>query len=142
MFGHSRRLIEALQKSTASVRELTTELREGRGGRDYPEELAGRLEGLELSRAKWEAEMEAELLKADSRYKAASNAESRARTQARHDEKIVTDLAPESEDSLEEYYDRLRAGNAEGGPEEGMHVVHMDMEAGNSKGKALRAKFS
>ncbi len=56
-----------------------------------------RLEELERTRAKWEAEIEALVLKADSRYKAASNAEARSRVQLRNAEKLTDPFDDEGE---------------------------------------------
>ena len=57
-----------------------------------------RLQELERTRAMWEAEMEALVLKADSTYKAASNAEARSRTMLRNAEKIADPFAEEGDE--------------------------------------------
>lgn len=141
MFGRSREISEALQATVQALTVLAD------GGNKTPDNVASRLEGLELSRAKWEAEMEAQLIKAQAKYQAASNAESRARTQVAHYEKIASDIDPHSEatddEAQEEGYwpDNLRHGDAEGGDAEGVHSLHVGVEAG-TKARAVRAKFS
>lgn len=81
----------------------------------------------------WEAEMQAELLKADSKYKAAAAAESRARKQV---EKI--DLFDEEGQDVEAGVSPLHAGIVE---EERVQHVSVDMAPRNSKDLARRMKF-
>ena len=116
MFGKSRALLEAVETLCGvashlveSVDLVARHLSEANVLRemDAPGALDERLKKLELSRSLWEAEMEAEVLKAKGKYQAASNAEGRARTQAKFDE----ENAPPSDPDLGE-------GIApEGGPE-------------------------
>jgi len=96
-----------------------------------------RLEELERSRASWEAQMQAELQKADSTYKAAANAESRARTMERHAEKLT---GPFAEDGFE-VEDGVPPEHAEGGQTEGMHVLSVDVAPPDKKELAKRMKF-
>lgn len=99
-----------------------------------------RLEELELSRAKWEAEMEAFILKADSSYRAASNAESRARTMVKRYEKENFDLGDADGDEEEARpRDTHSRNDVAGGEEEGMYPMHVGMET--AKSAALRAKW-
>jgi len=95
-----------------------------------------RLEALERSRARWEAEMEAQLLKADSTLKSASNAESRSRTMLRHAEKHADPFAEEGEE-VEAPVLGLDDPRIE---EERLLPVPMDL-ASNNKAHALRAKW-
>ncbi len=60
--------------------------------------LGERLDELERTRARWEAEIDAQLLKADSTLKSAANAESRSRTMLRHAEKIVDPFDEDGEE--------------------------------------------
>lgn len=96
-----------------------------------------RLEDLERTRARWEAEMEAILLKADSTLKSASNAESRSRTMMKHAEKLADPLDFESE-VVEA---AVPEGYAPGGEEEELQPLPLDV-ALTPKEFALRAKFS
>lgn len=95
-----------------------------------------RLQELELGRARWEAEMEARLMRADSTLKAASNAESRSRTMIRHAEKLVDPFDDESEDVEE----TLPVGNGQRVEEEEVLPVPLGL-APNNKAHALRAKW-
>jgi hypothetical protein len=141
MFGRSRATQEAFDKIVTSVLALTAELKDGRGGRDYSEELAERVEGLELSRAKWEGEVEGLVLKAKGQYQAASAAESRARTKAKHEEPIAVEEPPRSEEEIEaqwaEYFSRR---NGETSEEERVQPVPVGLE-NSGKAIALRSKF-
>jgi len=98
--------------------------------------IEGRVEELERSRAGWEARMEAELLKADSTYKSASNAESRARTMKRSYEHLIDPLADEGE----ELEASVPSGNAEGSPQEWLPPMRPDV-AQDPKANAVRSKF-
>lgn len=92
--------------------------------------------------------MEALVMKAEGKYRAASASEVRERTQRRAYEKIAEEFDPPSEETLEEleareaYYD-FRDGNAEGGPGDGVQPLHLGVEDGDDpKARALRGKFS
>jgi len=100
-----------------------------------------RLEELERSRATWEANMEALVLKADSTLRSASNAESRARTMEKHVEKHLDPFGDDSDEG----------GEAVGGqgvlprfdvesldPEE---VLALPIGLEGAKSNALRRKF-
>ena len=95
-----------------------------------------RLDELERTRAHWEAQMEAQVLKADSTLKSASNAESRSRTMLRHAEKIVDPFDDEGEDVEATLPDRHDPGV------EAEEVLQMPLGlAPNNKAHALRAKW-
>lgn len=96
-----------------------------------------RLEDLERTRAHWEAEMEAILLKADSTLKSASNAESRSRTMLRHAEKLADPLDYEGED----VEGSLPQSDVQGSEEERLQPLPLGM-ALTPKEIALRAKFA
>jgi len=96
-----------------------------------------RLEELERTRAHWEAQMEAILLKADSTLKSASNAESRSRTMLRHAEKLSDPLGLEGE----EVEETVPEGHVPRGEEERLQPVRVDV-ALSPKELALRAKFA
>jgi len=95
-----------------------------------------RLEDLERTRARWEAEMEALILKADSTLKSASNAESRSRTMLRHAEKIADPFDEEGE-GVEE---ALPRGNDPRIEAEQVLPLPLGL-APNNKAHALRAKW-
>jgi len=106
------------------------------------EPLRKRLEAIELERAKWQAECEATLMKAEGQFKAARNAEERTKTMVNHES------GKGSVASEEEVFQAYRAlglgvspGDAEAGEGERVlempEAVEMDLKA-----KALRMKFS
>jgi len=99
-----------------------------------------RLEELERTRAHWEAEMEARILKADSTLKSAANAESRARSLKRSYEKLADPFDVDGEDHLPEERQEFPEGNVEAGETHGVLPLHVDLET-NNKTRALRAKF-
>jgi len=96
-----------------------------------------RLDDLELSRARWEAEVEGILLKADGHQKAARSAEARTRTMQKHYEDQLDPFDPDSQ----EIEAPVRSGYAPAGEGEGLPPVHMEL-APDYKTQALRAKFS
>ncbi len=95
-----------------------------------------RLEDLERTRARWEAEMEALVLKADSTLKSAANAESRSRTMVRHAEKLVDPF----DDEGEELEAPVTGGHDPGGEAEPLLQVPLAL-APNNKAHAQRAKW-
>ena len=95
-----------------------------------------RLEELERSRAHWEAQMEALILKADSTLKSASNAESRSRTMVRHAEKLVDPFSEEG-DEVPETAPRGDDPRIEA---EELLPVPVGL-ATNNKAEAMRAKW-
>lgn len=97
-----------------------------------------RIEELERGRAKWEAGIEAALMKADSTLKSASNAESRSRTMLRHAEKLADPFAEEGDD-VEDGVPPVNASVRNG---ETVPPVHEDLGLLSSKQLALRMKFS
>jgi len=123
-----RRLPDALHRLTSTIQALA-ELQRETG----PAEA--RLEELERSRAMWEAEMGALIVKADSSFKAARNAEERARGMLKAYEK-----ADPFRDEGEEVETPLRQPDAPRSEEEGLLPMHLDM-APNNKAYALNAKW-
>lgn len=99
-----------------------------------------RLDDLERSRAKWEAEMEALLIKADSTYKSAANAESRARTMVKAYEKELDPFPEDREEEIDPAQDPVWDGNASAGGVEGLQAVPIGL-APSGKEMALRAKW-
>lgn len=136
-----RECLETLQELSVALGLVATMLQAQVEQMDDAGPLKERLEELELSRSKWEAEIEAELLRAGSKLKAANNAEARER-------------------SLKASYARLSEGDDEGGGgieeaaaawqfqqanegtgnEEGVLEVHPGL-GHNPKAAAVRAKY-
>ncbi len=120
------RLPDAIHRLSSTLQAVLVEWKETAPG-------AERLDELERSRALWEAEIEAGLLKADSKYKAAANAESRTRKQL---EKLDPFL--EEGDEVPEGIPPL---NAYVGPQEEVPGLYPDVAPLNSKQLALRFKY-
>jgi len=98
-----------------------------------------RLHALETSRAMWEAEVEAEFLKAESSRQAAANAESRTRTMKKAYERNAD---PFDEDEPEEQRPNrgiIPQPYVDNGEAEAVPAVHMGLE--DSKQALIRAKF-
>lgn len=140
VFQEIRALREAAEKAAYTAGKLTgavltlVELHKLNG----PSEA--RLEDLERTRAHWEAEMEAMVLKADSTHRSAQNAESRARTMQKNYEKHFDPFDPDSVEDEDERGRGTRAVNGESGEEEGLLPLPMDLER-NPKAYAVRAKW-
>jgi len=142
MFGRSRATQETLDAIATGIVELTRELKDATSHRGGSEGLTERVEGLELSRARWEGEVEGLVLKAKGQYQAASAAESRARTKAKNEEPIAVEEPPRSEEEIEEQWARyFSQRNGEAGEEERVQQMPVAVEA-RGKTIALRSKFS
>jgi len=124
-----RRIADALEKLTATHKRVLL-LAEAQ----HPSEE--RLDDLELSRHRFEAEMEGLLLKAEGKLKAAANAEARERHQR---QKRDADFDPFLDDR-EEIEEALPESDAPLGDPEELQPMRMGLET-NSKAHALRAKW-
>jgi len=100
-----------------------------------------RLRDLELRQSKWEAEVEAVLMKAEGKLQAANNSEARERTMRKSYENLVDPLGLDSEAAAETERVQLQRGNDEAFDEEGVHPMHMDVEE-DYRSLGMRAKFS
>jgi len=147
MFGNLRRLPGIIEELVDAIRGIAMLLAR------YLQELSDettfrdRLQELELSRAKWEAEIEAALVKVESRYKAASSSEARERALRRSNAGTDNgDLASE-DDILDAYRSMgwVPRGDAEAGEEEGVPAMPEDVEQvvdrPAEKAAALAVKF-
>jgi len=98
-----------------------------------------RVDALEISRHKFEAEIEGMLLRAEGKLKAASNAEARERQLKRSYEKHLLDpLDPDSQEGTEET--ALLPIHAAPGEAQGMSPLRLDLGP-NNKAHAVRAKW-
>jgi hypothetical protein len=139
MFRAFRELSEGVRGMVAALEGLQRSQAEDLELRRSSGDMEDRLSALETSRAMWEAEVEADFLKAESSRQAAMNAESRTRTMKRSYEKYAD---PFDEDEPEEVVTNrgiLPQQYAENGEEEGVPPVHMGLE--DPKQALMRAKF-
>ena len=126
-------MIEGLAKSLLAVTGALAQLIELQSQAGPADE---RLAELERTRARWEAEIEASMLKADSTLKSAANAEARSRTMVRHAEKLVDPFSEEG-DEVPETAPRGDDPRVEA---EELLPVPVDL-ATNNKAEAMRAKW-
>ncbi len=142
MFRFFRQLPEALYQLTQALLRISEILPEILENVRVYEPLETRLAELERGRSQWEATVEAELLRSDSKYKASRAAEERTRTMAANAAALSS--SDEGEESIseadQEYLELLRR-NAEGVGDEGLHQLPAPM-AVDAKTRALQAKFA
>jgi len=143
MFKGIRELL-AVQKSQAKTLAGILIAIEGAAQQDPSEiePLRKRLESLELENAKWQAECEATLMKAEGQFKAARNAEERTKTMVNHES---GEGSVASEEQVFQAYKALglgvSPGDAEAGEAEGVLEMREEVEV-DLKTQALRMKFS
>ena len=136
MFGSLRLIAGALQGLLVQL----TDLRQAFEDRpdETPQEpldlstITDRLDAIEIGSARWRAEAEATLLKADALFKNARNAEERTRSK----NKAIREDEYESSEFAEAVESWIQARDAEG-PENGAPGV----EVHSRKASAVRAKF-
>ena len=127
-----RGMVTALE-GVQSLKAEDLELRRASG------DMEDRLSALETSRAMWEAEIEAEFMKAESSRQAAANAESRTRTMKRSYEKYADPFADDEPEEVAPNRGIVPQQYADNGEEEGVPPVHMGLE--DPKQALMRAKF-
>jgi len=134
VFRTFRELTQALQGLRVAVVAFTR-LHQANAPAD------ARLEELERSRGKWEADMEALVQKAEGKLKASLNAESRARTMEKHVEKHLDPFDPGSEEIPPPGPGEglVPVGHVEAGDPEEMLAMPVHLEG--PKSNALRRKF-
>lgn len=124
---------EALRRLTRAIDEMVDRQEEAPG-------LEARLEEIERTRSLWEAEISALILEAKSQYRAASNAESRARTVERRNAKDA-DPFDENRSEAEEPVGVPRLDAPPSGEEE-MYALPLGVASPDGrKASALRFKF-
>jgi len=139
MFRAFRELSEGVRGMVAALEGVQRlkadelELRRASG------DMEDRLSALETSRAMWEAEIEAEFMKAESSRQAAANAESRTRTMKRSYEKYADPFDDDEPEEVVTNRGIIPQQYADNGEEEGMSPVHMGVE--DPKQALMRAKF-
>ena len=127
-----RRIADALERLASTHLQLVRGQPSDRRLIDL-EELVVKLE---LSRAQWEAEVEAVLMKAEGKLHAANNAESRTRTMKKSYEKQLDpfDLGSDEIEAI------VPDSDVPAGEEAGVYEMPPPLET-NSKTQALRAKW-
>lgn len=128
-----RRAVDALERLAATQAQAV----KSQPSERRLEELEQLVARLELERARWEAEMDGVLMKAEGKLQAANNSESRTRTMKKAYEKELDPFDPDSE----EIETAVPAGDVPTGQEEEMYGVRMGVAPRNSKALATRAKW-
>ena len=131
-----RRAADALERLAAGQTHFVRAQEDTRIGETRLRELEKLVTDLDLERGRWEADVEATLLKAEGKLQAANNAEARTRTMKKAYEKFVDPFDPEGE----EIEAAVLPDDAERGEEEGVPALRLDV-AENNKAQALRAKW-
>ena len=134
--------LRGLLVSMEAIRQLLDEwVEESSQGQDLTERVAM----IEVGYARWTAEAEATLLKADAVYKNARNAEERARTLSK--EKAASESDPDRVEGEAEIIEAYRAAgwvqasDVNGSPEEGVPALREAVGPVSGKALALNAKF-
>lgn len=139
---HRHRLVSAVLALKSAVLEVAQTLERQRSDEPVAGPLLDRLDELERNRALWEATMEAELLKADSTYKSARNAEERARKKRGQHEDSEGDIAgPDEVAAAYAAAGFLPQGNEEGSDSSGVLALRDGMEVVDPTTAAVRAKY-
>jgi len=139
-YNHSVRMFKTFRAVSEALDTLSVELRRSTDARKGSGDLAERIEGLELSRAKWEAEIEALLLKAGGKLQASNNAESRARTMKRNYEDFFADGDVDIPEAVEAERLALPPGDAQGSEANGLLALPVGVET-DGRSARIRAKF-
>jgi len=139
MFKAFRAVSEAIRGVTVALDRLQRTQAEELELRRDAGNLEERLGALETSRSLWEAEVEAEFLKAESSRQAAANAESRTRTMKKSYEKYADPFDEDEPTQVPANRGILPEFDAPNGPAEGMQPVRVDVE--DAKQVLMRAKF-
>ena len=138
MFGNLRSLSAGVQDLAAALRHISEVLPEVLTALETAEPLETRLAELERARSQWEAQVEAELLRADSKFKQARNAEERTRTMAAN-AKALAD-SDEGEDAVRDEYLEFLRGNGEAAGDEEVPTLPAPV-AYDPSARAIAAKF-
>lgn len=141
MFQAFRALPEAVRSVTIALEHVDQSLRDYLTLQEQAGAVLERVEHLERTRSIWEAEIEAGVLKADGKLKAANNAESRARTMERHVEKHLDPFDEDGEEGAlqEQGQGQLSELDVEAGNEQGVLPVPVGLEG--PKSNAINRKF-
>jgi len=147
MFRELRRLPDLIEHLAVSIGDVAGLLQRHLNELSEETRFRDRLEELEMSRARWEAEIEAALVKVESRYKAASSSEARERALRRSNAGSDGSNFASEEDIVEAYraLGFVPQGDGEGGQEDGVLALREDVadpgEVSPGKILALKAKF-
>jgi len=129
-----RDLSGALQRLSVATQALVRAQNEHGPATDVLIQVGLRLDELERSRSIWEADVEAEFTRAESKYKAAAAAAERAR-------KANETRSDHFDIDSEELETPVPADDAPPFPAEGVQPLHLDLAPVDRKTNALRYKY-
>lgn len=140
MFRAFRRFLAALDRLEDGIASLSAALRDLSTVEKEQGPAIERLEELELSRHKWEANCEGLLQKAEGKLRAANNAEARERANKKSYEHLLDPLAEVGDDAEAPARDADRDDDAAFSEEQRLSSLRLDV-APSPKALAQRAKF-
>jgi len=140
MFSRIKQLAASSQEAVQALLHISALLSSVLERWQEDGDLGGRLEELERSRALWEAEVDALIMRAESTLKAAKNAEMRSKTMAKTYESFFDTVGENGIEALQAAAWRA-VPDADGAPgdEEELQSVPLGLEGG--KAHATRIKF-
>jgi len=121
-----------------SLKHIASVLPEVLSALQITKPLEARLVELERGRSQWEAQIEAELIRSDSKFKQARNAEERTRTMEANARALSS--SDEGEDAVRDEYLEFLRRNGEAVGADAVHPV-LPPVAVDAKTRALQAKF-
>jgi len=127
MTRYFRSLLEALQGISVSLADVAALLLTMSERTPSEGDVDGRVAALELSRVTWEADLEGLVAKAEGQYRAASNAESRAKTHAKAAEVFEQGDEEGESDVVLAYLRGISGGDEAAGEEAGVPSVPPDV---------------
>jgi len=138
MFASIKALSASAQALAVALEHIGTVLPDVLEAWKSVEPLEQRLAELERGRSQWEAQVEAEFVRAESKFKQARNAEERTRTMAAN-AKALAD-SDEGEDAVRDEYLEFLRSNGEAVGDEGLPTLPTPV-AVDPKARAIAAKF-
>ena len=136
-----RSLLEALQGLAVSMAEVAAAVLFFTSQRPPEGDIDGRVTALELSRTKWEADLEGLVAKAEGQYRAAANAEARARTHAKAAEVFDDDDQEGEQDLFSQYLEELSKREVSPGEIDAVQAVRDNMGyAAGTRRESRKAK--
>jgi len=138
MIQYFRDLLETLRHLTTNIASLATLYHDDIVARRLDGDSEARLVSLELSRLKWQGEMEALVIDAKGQYRAAANAEGRAKTHAKAAEVFEESDEESEEDLFTAYVDELSRRDVSSGEIGAVQAVRDNMGYGQATARQIR----
>lgn len=141
MFRAFRGFTDAVQSLVIVLQGLASLLSRHLKVQEASGTLRERVDDLERTRAQWEAQVEADMLKAESKYSSVRNAEERTRKMAKvYEAAGEGDEGGEDSGVAEALRQLILQGNVDTGEDQELPAVHPSLEF-DGKSQALNAKW-